>query len=332
MKSRIWCLSACTSLLLIGCQSNHNADDVASLQFVHKYGFDVSEQEWDERSQDGKAIVTLRNGVKITRSYEDGQLHGSSTYTFPHSATIEKLLVYDQGTLLREVIHDISGTPISEQVYEFDDRKISTFWDEKGVPLAIEEYDGELLQEGKYYTPEHELEAKVENGFGERIKRDRSGVLLCHDKIENGMIAQRASYHPNGQMQSLSHYHDYQLHGEQTKYTASGKPLMSQTWNHGVLDGAKLIYRNGLKVAQVPFINGQKHGIEQHFDDLGNLTAEIQWKNDKKHGASRFHSEESTECEWFYKGQLVTEQKFELLENRERLAFDTAPATNPSEE
>jgi antitoxin component YwqK of YwqJK toxin-antitoxin module len=323
MKSRFWPMIACAGTLVTGC-SNKNNGDVVSQQFVHKYGFNVSAQEWEERAQDGQTITMLKNGVKVTRAYENGQLHGTSTHTFPHSTVVEKLLVYDQGTLLKEVINDAAGIPMREDVYEFDDRTIITLWDEKGSPISIEEYDDDTLMEGKYYTPDHELEGQVEVGFGTRVKRDRSGLLLCRDRIEKGMIAERTSYHPNGQIHTVSHYQDYQLQGEQIKNTASGKPLMTLHWNHGVLDGPKIVYRNGIKIAEIPYLNGLKHGTETHFDDLGNMTAEIQWKNDKKHGFSRFYSEETVDNEWFYKGQAVNEEKFEMLENREKLIAEVS--------
>jgi antitoxin component YwqK of YwqJK toxin-antitoxin module len=219
-------------------------------------------------------------------------------------------------------LNDPAGIPISEDVYEFDDRKITTLWDEQGTPLSVEEYDGDLLVEGKYFTVDHELEGRVEAGFGERYKRDRSGLLISRDLIENGTLATRINFHPNGLIHSISHYHDYQLHGEQKKFTSAGKPLMDLNWNHGVLDGLKVTYREGVKVAEVPYINGQKHGIEIHYDDLGNLTAEIVWKNDKKHGLCRFFSNDAAEQEWFYRGAIVSQQKFEILSNRESLVAD----------
>lgn len=328
MRSGLFKTFAGTAALFLTCCQSNQGGDLLSQQFVHKYGFNVSESEWDERSQDGQAIAIFKDGVKVTRSFENGVLHGITTYTFPGSSVVEKLLAYDQGTLLKEVIQDENGIPIREELFEFDDRKILTYWDEKGAPLSIEEYDDELLQEGKYYTPDHELEAQVESGFGVRVKRDRTGSLLYRDRIEDGVIAERTSYHPNGQVHSISRYHDYQLHGEQLKFTASGKPLMKLSWNHGILDGLKTIYRNGSKIAEIPYVNGQKHGTEFHFDDLGNLTAELEWKSDKKHGQSQFHTEESTEVEWFYKGQPVTEAKFDTLETREQFIAEITRAQN----
>lgn len=299
------------------CQNNNSGDQIVSQKYVHKYGFETTAEDWESREKDGQVVAILKNGIKVTRSYAGGKLHGPTTYTFPHSAIVEKLLVYDDGTLLKESLNDPAGMPIREEVYEFDNRTIITLWDEKGVPLSVEEYDDEILMEGKYYTPEHELEAQVVEGFGERIKRDRGGLLISRDAIQNGSIAARTTFHPNGNVHTVSHYHDYQLHGEQRKFTASGRPLMELTWNHGVLDGHKTIYRNGSKIAEIPYIKGQKHGVELHFDDLGNLTAEIEWRNDKKHGPTKIHTEEETSTDWYFEGKSVSADRFQSLETRD---------------
>jgi antitoxin component YwqK of YwqJK toxin-antitoxin module len=309
-----WISIASLSLLAFSCSNSGSLEDVVSQTYVHKYGFDVSEKEWEERTQDGLVVSVLKNGVKVTNTYEKGQLHGPTSYTFPNSAVIEKVVVYDQGTILKETLNDRLGMPIREDVFEFDNRLITTLWDEKGVPLSVEEYDGDFLVEGKYFTAEHELEGQVEAGFGDKVKRDRSGLLISRDEIENGMMVSRSTFHPNGQVHTVSHYDDYQLHGEQRKYSASGRPLMELNWNHGVLDGLKVIYRNGIKVAEIPFAAGLKNGVELHYDDLGNLTAEIEWRDDKKHGLSKLHSEEYTETEWYYAGEVVSAEHFKDLE------------------
>lgn len=308
-----------SGLILASCQSSGGLDQIISQKYVHKYGFDVCKEEWDERSQDGQVVETLKSGIKIAKSYENGQLHGPTTYTFANSSVIEKQMVYDQGTLLKETVYDIAGIPISEELYEFDERKIVTLWNEQGVPLSIEEYESGILVDGRYFTAGHELEAKVENGYGHRIKRDRSGALLTRDKMENGQMTERTSFHPNGELNTISHYHEYQLHGPQYKFTPSGRPLLELSWNHGVLDGQKVIYRNGIRVAEIPFVNGEKHGVEYHYDDLGNLISETMWKNDTKHGCCKSYTEESVESEWFHNGMAVSAEKFILLENREQI-------------
>lgn len=323
-------LLGAASLFLGACQ-NVSQDPILSQTYVHKYGFDVSEKEWQERTQDGQIITVLKDGVKKTESYENGVLHGLTTYTFPHSNTIERSLAYDQGSLLKETVFDAKGVPLREEIYEFDDRTIITLWDEMGVPLSIEEYEGELLVEGKYYTPDHSLEGEVLDGTGTRIKRDRSGLLLLKDQIENGIVSSRVTYHPTGHIHTFSHYQDYQLHGEQLKYTATGKPLLRLQWNHGVLHGPKVVYRNGTKISEIPYVHGKKHGVETHYDDLGNLTAEIAWSEGNKHGSSRFFTEESTEVEWFYKGTAVNEQKFHSFLERDLLLAEFERDANRAE-
>lgn len=322
MKPSRVCLVLSSGLILASCHNNASLDQIVSQKYVHKYGFDVSEKEWDERSQDGQIVEMLKSGIKVTRSYENGQLHGPTTYTFPNSQIVEKLLTFDQGTLLKETVYDMAGMPAREDLYEFDNRNVVTLWDEHGVPLSVEEYENDVLVDGKYFNSNHELEAKVENGYGCRIKRDRTGLLISRDKMENGIIVERTAFHPNGEVHTISHYHDYQLHGAQLKFAPSGRPLMELTWNHGILDGQKTIYRNGIRVAEIPYVHGEKHGIERHYDDLGNLISETTWRNDKKHGLSKTYTEESVESEWFHNGMAVDAQKFVLLENREQIVAE----------
>lgn len=315
-------LLASLGILAVSCQTNSELGQIVAQKYVHKYGFNVSAEEWEERAKDGQVIETLKTGVKVTRSYENGQLHGPTLYTFANSEIVEKCQIYDQGSLLKETVYDSTAVPIREDVYEFEDRTITTLWDDHGVPLSVEEYENETLLTGSYYTPEHVLESNVDQGLGTRIKRDRSGLLISRDRMENGIIVERTTFHPNGEVHMISHYHDYQLHGEQLKFSATGRPLMRLTWNHGVLDGLKTIYRNGIKVAEIPYANGEKHGVEIHYDDLANLTAEITWKNDKKHGCTKMYSEETVDAEWFFKGQTVGAERFTLLEQREQMVAD----------
>jgi antitoxin component YwqK of YwqJK toxin-antitoxin module len=308
--------------ILGACASRDFGTPIVSQQYIHKYGFKVSPQEWEAREGDGQIVELLGNGVKVVRSYENGVLHGVTSYTFPDSAVLEKTQVYDQGVLLKETVYDGTGMPIREDVYEFDNRVVTTCWDDKGAPLSIEETVDGLLSEAKYYTSEHELEARVESGFGERVKRERSGLLISRDTIQNGVATVRTTYHPSGEIHTVSHYDGDQLHGEQLKFNALGKPMMKLEWSHGVLDGTKVVFRNGSKVAEIPYVKGAKHGVEVHYDDLGNVVAEITWAHDVKHGCSKSLLEETVEMEWFYKGQSVSKDRFELLDNRDRVVAE----------
>jgi antitoxin component YwqK of YwqJK toxin-antitoxin module len=322
MKSYLWMLTIFTSLMLLSCSGKNNQSGVVSQQFVHKYGFAVSEEEWEEREKDGKVISELDNGVVLTQTYSSGTLNGPTTYTFPLSKTIEELDMYDDGALVKKVIYDNKGVPIREDLFEYDDHKVITLWNYQGVPISVEEYEKDLLWNGKYFTPENDIESTVENGYGIRTKRDRAGLLVTKDKFDNGILTNRSTYHPNGQIQTETPFLDYKIHGEQLTFTTSGKPLMKMFWTRGVLNGNKIVYRNGNKQAEIPYVNGNKHGLEKHYNDQGSVVAEVHWENDQKHGSSHFHDEDNTDIDWFYKGKAVSLKKFEMLEYRDQLMAD----------
>ena len=151
MKSAKLALALTSGLFLASCHCNNSLDQVISQKYVHKYGFNVSPKEWEERSQDGQIVEELKNGITITKSYENGELHGPTTYTFANSKVVEKLLVYDQGTLLKETAFDVAGMPMREDLYEFDDRNVITLWSDRGIPLSVEEYENDTLVHGKYF-------------------------------------------------------------------------------------------------------------------------------------------------------------------------------------
>lgn len=307
-------------LLALGsCCNRCKEGMVVSQRYIHKYGFGLTEEQWKEMEQDGQIVLRRQNGVTETRTYENGVLNGPTTLTYSYSDIPHKIQVYDQGILLKEIEQDTDGIPIREEIYELDNRKIVTFWDKKGAPMSIEEYEGESLVEGSYFNVENELESDIENGSGIRIKRDRSALLLLKEQIIDGRLASRKTYHPNGEIESESFYEDYDLHGKQTFYTPTAKLFLEQEWNHGVLDGMKIQYREGVKVREIPYCLGKKHGMEKEYAEGGKIVAEVQWDADQKHGSSRFHDEYETAIEWYFRGKRVSIERFEMLDYREKM-------------
>lgn len=306
------------SLAIFSCQNDRNYN-VISQQYIHKYGFDMSQDEWQSGKKEGAIITVLKNGITITNNYNNGILHGQTTYTYPNSSVTNKIYFYNNGTLVKEISHDSKGIPYKEEAYEPNNKKIITYWDNLGVPVSIEQYENNLLLDGKYYKPNNELEASIDNQSGTKIKRDRNGVIFYKDKIENGIVVSRTTYHPNGQIKSKVNFQNSKLHGDQIDYSSKGDVLMTVTWNEGKLDGLKTVYKNGNKIAEIPYSNGIKNGIEKHFDSNGKLTKETHWENNKKHGSDRIYKENDTDVKWFYKGKPVSLKKFEEFTVREKL-------------
>ena len=100
-------LIGCTGIFLASCQTQDSLDQVVSQTFVHKYGFNLSEQEWEQMSKEGQVVSTLKNGVKVASSYENSQLHGPTTDTFPYSSVIEKSLLRSRNAPQRDPLRSI---------------------------------------------------------------------------------------------------------------------------------------------------------------------------------------------------------------------------------
>ncbi len=318
MKKVVFAL-VCSLPLFLACQKTGQQCDCISQQYMHKYGFPLTEKEWKEREKDGQIISRLKNGCTVTNNYIAGVLHGSSTITFPHSALIQMRCEYDQGTPVKYILHDDSGLPYKEVSFEPEDRQVITLWNEKGVPLSIEEYEGGLLVEGQYFNAKHELESSVENGEGTRLQRAHNGSLLSKDAFKNSKLASRTSFHPDGRVAAVRNFQDYQLHGNHLIYSTTGSLLMEMNWESGVLHGPVITYFNGTKAKEVPYVRGKKQGQENQFDDKGNLIAEIRWDNDQKHGSSRYYDNSQTNIQWYFRGDAVSSRNFEKLDMHEKM-------------
>ena len=307
---------------LASCDKTNDDNSVVSQKFVHKYGFEISQKEWQNRNSEGQILSTLQDGRVLSQSFTEGKLQGITTYTYPDSLIVEKALYYDEGTLQKIVLHDNGGIPFYEEVYDYDNQKTITIWNEKGVPIRKEEYRKSLLQFGEYFNPQNELESKIDEGNGFRICRDRKGTVVSKDLFQDGKLLTRTTFFENGNIQGETSYNNYSLHGEQKKYAINGNLVLQQNFKNGELDGVKLSFRNNQKILEIPFNNGKKHGIEKHYDNEGSLTAEIHWENNKRHGSQREFSDENTHITWFFRGKKVSPDRFELMEFEERLMAD----------
>lgn len=167
-KSTIIFLPVALSLLLASCGSDQGSSQVVSQRFIHKFGYAVSKTDWDKHSYPGQVITVMRDGVTVTASYENGLLHGPCTYTYPHSQTVHRFHLFNQGTLVKEITYDQIGMPTKERVQLSPQRHVVTYWYQDGTPLSIENYAGEELIDGEYLTQNNEVEARVEHGSGGR--------------------------------------------------------------------------------------------------------------------------------------------------------------------
>ena len=320
MNKFLFSLPLAAGLILAGCGSDNGNNQVISKRYIHKYGYAVSQSEWDANHYPGQAITNLRNGVTITATYESGVLHGPTTHTHPHSQTVQYYYLYNNGELKKEISYDSLGMPLEEKVQLSPHRHCITKWYGDGTPMSIEDFAGEELLDGKYYTLNNDVESVVERGIGMRFRRDQNGSLLSKDHIDKGYLTKRESFYPNGNPESITHYTMNTKDGEREVFTNIGLPLALEEWVHGNLHGKSTYFTNGKKQVEVFFINGARNGIETHFIDGEQVEQEIHWIYDKRHGPTKFYvGDNVAKTEWYYDGKQVSKKRFDELDHLDRM-------------
>lgn len=325
MKKQIYFILGAVGILLSSCEKDNQENPVVSQRYVHKYGYAVSQEEWEANRYPGQVITNLTNGVTITATYENGIKHGPCTHTLPHSQTVEKYFLYNQGSLVKEILYDQRGMPLKELVQLSPSRHSITVWFEEGSPMCIEEYANDELLEGQYCSLSNEIEARVEKGNGLRIRRDQRGTLLSKDLFERGYLTKRESFYGNGAPETIVHYKQNKLHGEKRVFAQSGEPVSIEEYVNGRLHGRSTYFKHGVKYLEVSFLDGMKNGIETHFIDGEEVASQISWENDKKHGPTTFYIDGIPQSQWYYDGQLVHKSRYEEMSRLDDMISKISP-------
>ncbi len=324
--SRYLYLLGFLGLFLTGCCKNNQECNVVSTRYIHKYDYAVSKDEFESKKYPGQVITVLKNGVTITATYENGLLHGSSTHTFPDSQTVETYFLYKEGNLVKEIVYDISGVPLREEVVLSPTRHISTKWYTTGTPLSIEEFAGKELVEAQYFTINNEVEARVQKGKGTRVVRNTKGILQSREEIDEGYITKQDTFYPNGAPESTAYYARGLLHGEKKSFNETGEPLAVREYVAGKMHGKTTFYKNGARYVDVHYLDGQKNGLEIHYIDGNVVSQEIVWENNHKHGPSKYYVDGIAQVEFFYDGSLVSEAKWNELNQLDEMINKINPA------
>lgn len=298
---------------------NKNKKDVVTQRYIHKYGYDVSKDEWNANQFPGQVVTTLKNGVTIASTYEDGVLHGQTTFTYPHSQTLESLHLYEHGNLVKKISYDIKGIPQKEDYYLTPSHVKSKLWYNTGTPMCVEERLDNNLIEGEYFTIHNETESSVRDGMGTKTIRTQDGNLFAKEVIENGVVVGRESFHPNGSPHIVFSYKDGYIDGEKKVFGPTGDPILLESYTMGKLDGLCTYFQNGYKYLESPFRKGKKDGIERQYIDGETLVEETEYHEGQKHGPSTFYCDGISKTEWFYNNELVSKAKFEELSEREKM-------------
>ncbi len=306
--------------LATGCNKTNKANDqVITQRYIHKYGYDVSREEWENERYPGHVVTTLRNGVTMTASYEEGILHGLTTYTYPYSHSVQSQYLYERSQLVKKTSYDIRGVPQQEELFISPSHTKLTKWYANGTPRAVEEYENGILTQGEYYNFANEVESQVSCGSGLRIDRDSQGKLLTKENYDNYEKVLITTFYPNGTPHMVTPYHNDKIHGQRKIFAQTGEPLKVETFNNNLLQGTSTHFQNGSKYLEISFVNGNRHGIERHFVDGDTLVEETRWEYDYKHGPSTVYSDGYSKTDWYFNGYKVAKSKFDSLTDQERM-------------
>ncbi|MBI3211668.1 MAG: hypothetical protein HYZ47_03160 [Simkania negevensis] len=335
MKLRLPLFMSLLSLILFGCQNSKPKQDeeIVSKRYIHKYGYDVSREEWEGAGYPGQVLTTLRNGITVVASYEDGLLHGETTHTYPHSQTIESKNTYERGHLVKKVTYDIRGIPYKEEVFLSPSHLKTTRWYKNGTPMSMEETHNQELISAEYYNTNNEIEFRVASGSGTRVIRDEHEQIVAKELIKHGYPSLRESFHPHGVPQAVTPLANGKIEGERKVYAPSGEPISIENYHNNVLEGLATYFQNGCRYLEVNYRNGLKDGKERHYVDGETIVEETEWMDGQKHGPSIIYFDGMSKTRWYYNNALVSKEKYrELCEQEENIAIMNDRAKSAKEE
>ncbi len=308
-----WIFLVIVMLNLTGCARRASQEHVVERRFVHTYGVEVEGNDWRERGKNGQVITTLLTGENVIQNYQEGELHGLSQVTYPHSDKLQRSSHYKKGTLHKEVFHNTYGVPVRQIEHLPNHQECVTLWYEDGSPQAIEEIEGGVVVEGKYFDRNNQMESSVKEKFGRRVNRDVYGQHLSTDTIQNGEVCEQVVFYPNGTPKEQVSLYDGDAHGVKRTYLPSGEPLSEEKWENGKQHGLTTLYCRGEKIAEVPYVNGVREGIEKRFREGEEVVETISWVNGQRHGLSKTYIGNQTKRSWYFRGQLVSKSAYDSM-------------------
>jgi len=305
-------------IFLFSSCTRHSHENVISVRHIHKYGYDISKEDWNSSQCPGKIVTYFRDGKTVVESYEDGSLHGWKTETYPHSRILYSAEEYDKGLLLKKIFYSLRGIPEIEHAF-LDNKVIITTWFSSGSPRSREIYEDTYLIDGQYFNLKNELESSIERGSGERLIRDTSGNLLAKEVLFQSVVHYKETYYPNNFPHYVIFYDDNGLiHGEFKEFAINGEPIIAEQYCQGLKHGLCCYYQNGLKYLEAEFYQGQKHGTERQFVDGEVLVQETEYQYGKKQGACVTYCDGSRSTYWYFQNHLVSKEKYHKLMKREQ--------------
>lgn len=208
---------------------------------------------WNE---EGKLIATI--------PYAHGLLEGPSQYYYP-SGAISETIPYHKGEIDGDVLnYDESGATLESTHYVngIKTGKSVGFWP-NGKPQWDEEWQDDLLQQGRYCNQEGTLVSEVVNGQGKRTLFGETSPSETQSYNRGRQEGEVLLYNEKGTITRRLFVKDGEKHGLETYYWAFNptQPKLTIQWEKGQMHGnVKTWYENGTPESSREMSHNLKQG------------------------------------------------------------------------
>lgn len=295
--------------MLSSCRSPSMVEQSVAEQYFHRYGFEMSKEEFCAKGSSGKVVSHLRDGRVETSEFIEGRLEGVKSISYPYSDIIEKSYEYRDGQLLAEINHYKNGAPKERRDFDASTTKVLA-WYPNGSPQAKESWEGQELKEATYYDDRHEVLAQVVDGNGNRLEFDLYGRICTKEQYQDGWVTYRETYYPNGALKSNVSYKANMPEGLANYYDLQGKILRKENWKDGHLHGEVIEFEDERPVIVHSYVYGRKDGIESRYRG-DELVETWEWRDGKRHGDHHIYVDGVlVRTEYFYEDVMVSKHVF----------------------
>lgn len=302
--------------MLCGCNKTPQEISMAD-RYFHRYGVEVSKQDFDSRGRTGKIVSHLADGRIGEAHMKEGRLHGQKTLTFPYSEVIEITMDYEEGRLVSKTLHDQKGAPKEKTEFLAEDHQyVRQCWYPGGSPRSKEMWDQGRLMEASYYDLQNQSLSKVESGYGIRTLLNDEGAVTTREEYKGGWLCSQLRFDANtGATLAEIPFVKGIRSGIASFFDSNGELQRTESWQEGELDGEVIEYEKDYPSVIFTYSGGKREGLEYRY--RGEMLAETwQWKDDRRHGEHKVYVDEQlVRTDFYYDGVKVSKQGYDQLIN-----------------
>jgi antitoxin component YwqK of YwqJK toxin-antitoxin module len=247
---------------------------------------DLSDTAFNTWSFDGMCMAWNESGTCIAlMPYKDGALQGEAK-TFFQDGAIERITHYDHGSKEGdETSYYGNGQKFEVAMYHNNLRNgPSSVFFQDGRYAAEEEYQNDLLLNGKYFSPTGDLLSSVQNKEGLRSSF-KDGKLASQQEVRNGHPEGWVTiFSPNGDIEQRYEIKNGKKNGREIRYFPHSSPLVPRIcieWRDDIIHGTvSTWYPNGALESQREMRNNVKQGLSMAWYSDKSIMLVEEYEND----------------------------------------------------